>query len=67
MRLDFECVTCLMDERLRTGIHLIQMIAAIFPYLCFGRKSHSWYNTEWHPDVLLKRLDEYTLEQFEAS
>jgi len=31
-RLDFECDTCLMDKHFRT-------VAAIFPYLCFGKKS----------------------------
>jgi hypothetical protein len=30
-----------MDERIRTGIHIIRKIAVIFPYLCFGKKSHS--------------------------
>jgi hypothetical protein len=56
-----------MDERVRTGIHIVQTIAAIFPYLCFGKKSHSWSNTEHRPDVLLKRPDGCKLEQFEAS
>jgi hypothetical protein len=28
-----------MDERVRMGIHIVRMIAAIFPYLCFGKKS----------------------------
>jgi hypothetical protein len=65
--LDFECDTCLMDERVRTGIHVVRMIAAIFPYLCFGEKSRSWSNTECRPDVLLKRRDGCKLEQFKAS
>jgi len=56
-----------MDERVRMEIHIIRMVAAIFPYLCFGKKSHSWSNTEWLPNVLLKRLDGCKLEQFEAS
>jgi hypothetical protein len=30
-RLDFECDTCLIDERIRTGIHVIWTVAAIFP------------------------------------
>jgi hypothetical protein len=30
-RLDFECYTCLMDERVRTGIHVVRMVAVIFP------------------------------------
>jgi hypothetical protein len=66
-RLDFECDTCLMDKSVRTRIHIVRTVAAIFPYLCFGRKSHSWSNTECRPDVLLKRLDGCKLEQFEAS
>jgi hypothetical protein len=66
-RLDFECDTCLMDERVWMGIHIVQMVAAIFSYLCFGRKSHSWSNIECRPDVLLKRPDGCKLEQFEAS
>jgi hypothetical protein len=39
--LDLNYDTCLMDERVRTGIHVVQTIAAIFPYLCFGKKSWS--------------------------
>jgi hypothetical protein len=54
-RLDFECDTCLMDERVWTGIHNVQTVAAIFPYLCFGEKSRTCSNTECRPDVLLKR------------
>jgi hypothetical protein len=66
-RLSFECATCLMDERVQTGIHIVRMIAAIFPYLCFGNKSHCWSNTECRPDVLVKHSDGCKLEQFEAS
>jgi hypothetical protein len=66
-RLDFECMTCLMDERVRTGIHIVWTIAAVFPYLCFGKKYHSWLNTECRPDVLLKHPDGCKLEKFEAS
>jgi hypothetical protein len=40
-RLDFECTTCLMDDPDRTGIHIVRTAVAIFPYLCFGKKSHS--------------------------
>jgi len=65
--LNFECATCLMDERDQTGIHIVRTIAAIFLYLCFGKKSCSWSNTECRPDVLLKRPDGCKLEQFEAS
>jgi hypothetical protein len=59
-RLDFVCDTFLMDERVRT-------VAVIFPSPCFGRKCHSWSNTECRPDALLKRPDGCKLEQFEAS
>jgi hypothetical protein len=30
-RLDFECDTCLMDESVRTGIHVFRTAAANFP------------------------------------
>jgi hypothetical protein len=56
-----------MDERARTRIHIIQTVAEIFPYLCFGKKSHNWSNTECRPDVLLKCWDGCKVEQFEAS
>jgi hypothetical protein len=56
-----------MDERVRTGIHIVQTVATIYPYLCFGKKFHSWSNTECRPDVLLKRPDKCKLEQFDAS
>jgi len=49
-----------MDERVWT-------VAAIFPYLYFGKKSHSWSKTECRSDVLLKRPNRCKLEQFEAS
>jgi len=64
--LNFEWVAFLMDERVRTGIHIVRTVTAVFPYLCFGKKSHSWSNIEWRPDVLLKCLDGCKLEQFEA-
>jgi hypothetical protein len=44
-RLDFECDTCLINERVRTRIHVVWTVAAIFPYLCFGRKSWSFGRT----------------------
>jgi hypothetical protein len=44
-RLDFECDTCLMDEHVRTGIQVVQTVAAIFPYLYFGKKSRSFGRT----------------------
>jgi hypothetical protein len=66
-RLKFECSTCLMNERIWMGIHIVRIVAAVFPYLCFRKKSHSWSNIEWHLDMLLRRPDGYKLEQFEAS
>jgi hypothetical protein len=66
-RLNFECTTCLMDERVRMGIHIVRVVAAAFLYLCFGKKSYSWSKTEWHLDVLLKRPDGCKLDQFKAS
>jgi hypothetical protein len=56
-----------MKERVQTGTHIVRTVVVVFPYLCFGKKSHSWSNTEWRPDVLLKCLDGCNLEQFEAS
>jgi hypothetical protein len=56
-----------MNECVRTGIHIIRTIAAIFPYLCFGRKSCSWSKSECRLEVLLKRPDGCKLEQLEAS
>jgi hypothetical protein len=56
-----------MDKDVQMGIHIVQTVAAIFPYLCFGMKSRSWLNTECRPDVLLKRSDGCKLEQFKAS
>jgi hypothetical protein len=38
-RFDFECTTCLMDERVQTGIHIVRTVIAVFSYLCFGKKS----------------------------
>jgi hypothetical protein len=38
-RQDLNCDTCLMDERFRTGIHVVRTVTAIFSYLCFGKKS----------------------------
>jgi len=55
-----------MDEHFRTGIHIVHTVAAISPYLCFEKKSHSWSNTECRQDVLLKRPDGCKLELFEA-
>jgi hypothetical protein len=45
-----------MDERIWTGIHVVQTVAAIFPYLLLERKSKTWSNTE-------SRLDGCKLQQ----
>jgi len=55
--LNFECMTCLMNERVRTGTHIVRTVVAVFPYLCFGKKSNGWSNTERRPNVLLRRPD----------
>jgi len=34
-----------MDERVRMKIHIVRTVAAVFLYLCFGKKFHSWSNT----------------------
>jgi len=65
--LNFVCMTCLMKDSVRMRTHIVRTVAVVFPYLCFGKKSHSWSNTEWRPDVLLRRLNGCNLEQFEAS
>jgi hypothetical protein len=46
---------------------LVRMVTAVFPYLCFGKKSFDLSNIERHPDVLLIRPDGCNGEQFEAS
>jgi hypothetical protein len=39
--LDLNCDTFLMDERVRTGYHVVRTVATIFPYLCLEKKSWS--------------------------
>jgi hypothetical protein len=34
-RLNFVCTTCLMKDSIRTGTHIVQTVATVFPYLCF--------------------------------
>jgi len=65
--LNFECTTCLMNERVRMGTHIVRTVAAVFLYLCFGKISNSSSNTGRRPDVLLRRPDGCKLEQFEVS
>jgi hypothetical protein len=66
-RLDLNCDTFLMDERVHMGFHVVRTVAAIFSYLCLERNPEAWSNTESHPDGLLNRADGWKLEQFEAS
>jgi hypothetical protein len=66
-RLDLNCDNCLMDERVRIGIHVLQTVAAIFPYLCLERNPEAWSNTEGLPDGLLNHPEVCKLKQFEAS
>jgi hypothetical protein len=49
------------------GTHIVQTVATVFPYLCFGKKSFNLSNTKRRPAVLLRRPDGCNLEQFEAS
>lgn len=51
----------------RWNNYVVQTVATVFPYLCLKRKSFYLSNTERRPDVLLRRLNECNLEQFEAS
>jgi len=66
-RLDLNCDTCLMDECVRTGFHVVQTVTEIFPYLCLERNLEALSNTESSPDGLLNRPDGCKLKQFEAS
>jgi hypothetical protein len=47
--------------------YVVRTVAAVFPYLCFGKKSFYLSNTKRHPDVLLRCSDGCNREQFEAS
>jgi hypothetical protein len=44
-RLNFVCTTCLIKDSVRMGTHIVLSVVAVFPYLCFGKKSHSWKET----------------------
>jgi hypothetical protein len=56
-------------QRIASGrnSHVVRMVAAVFPYQCFGKKSFNLSNTERRSDVFLRRPDECNREQFEAS
>jgi hypothetical protein len=58
---------CLMKDSVRTGTHIVHPVAAVFPYLCFGKKSFDLTNTERRLAVLLRRSDGCNQEQFEGS
>jgi hypothetical protein len=62
-RLYLNCDSCLMNERVRMGIHVVQTITSIFPYLNFGKKIWSWSITGSRPDGPLRRPDGCKLEQ----
>jgi hypothetical protein len=66
-QLNFVCMTCLMKESVWTGTHIIWTVAAVFSYLCFGKKSFNLSNTERHLAVLLRCPDGCKLEQFKGS
>jgi len=40
-RLNLNCDSCLMGERVQTGIHIVRTVVAIFPYLNLERKSEA--------------------------
>jgi hypothetical protein len=57
------CKLAFKELRIRTGIHVVRTVVAIFPYLILERKSEAWSNTEGRPDGLLKRPNGCKLEQ----
>jgi len=61
------CTSCLIKDSVRTGTYIIWTVVAVFPYLCFGKKSFDLLNTERRPAMLLRRPNGCNLEQFEAS
>jgi hypothetical protein len=52
-----------MNERIRTGIHVVQTVESIFPYLNLERKSEADRSLESRLDGLLSRPDGCKLEQ----
>jgi hypothetical protein len=62
-RLDLNCDTCLMDEPVRTGIHVIRTVASIFPYLCLERNPEAWSNIKSWPDGMTHRPDRWSFGQ----
>jgi hypothetical protein len=42
--------------------YIILTVAAVLPYLCFGKKSFYLSNTERRPNMLLRRPNGYNLE-----
>jgi hypothetical protein len=61
-RMYLNCDSCLMYERVRTGIHVVWTVASIFPYLNLER-IWSWSIIGRHPDGLLSRPDGCKLTQ----
>jgi hypothetical protein len=66
-RLNFVCTSCPIKDSARTGTHIFWLVATVFQYLCFGKKSFNLSNTERRPDMLLRCSDGCNREQFEAS
>jgi hypothetical protein len=56
-----------MKESIQTRTLIVWTVVAVFPYLCFGKKSFNLSNMERHPAMLLRRPDGYKMEQFESS
>jgi len=65
--LDLKCNTCLMDESIQTGFHVVWTAAAISPYMCLERNPKAWSKSESRLDGLLNHPNECMLEEFEAS
>jgi hypothetical protein len=66
-RLNFVCTSCPIKDSARTGTHIFWLVATVFQYLCFGKKSFNLSNTERRPDMLLRCSDGCNREQFKAS
>jgi len=44
--LNFVCTTCLIKDSVWTRTHIVRTVVAVFPYLCFGKKSFYLSNIE---------------------
>jgi hypothetical protein len=59
-RLNLNCDSCLKEKRVRTKIHVVRTVAAIFPYIILEGIRNL---IEGRPDGLLSRPDGCKLEQ----